>query len=347
MSKLIKAFALAMGLVVSSGNAKAQASATDLTTPVFSGAVEATLRFDPFVSTELFNLARAPVDIEQSMARGLSMAEATRGVRDTFPIHSEYTVLRHKNSTALVLYDKDREDIHVSFDGGNERQDIIDDMKFWKRKHPLGGKVHHGYYSAVLKQNEEGVSLIDAVREQVEIYAAQNDKQKHLSVTGFSRGGSMAIVAGAQWIVEDFANDERLKMQTIYSFGNPAAGNKKFCAALQEKAEERKIDITLLVIGNDPMPHILSPTSPWYMPGSFNHPGNVYYMGFNKENTLNFLENPERETVQNFRKESPEMKWHALSVYEAMLQTYIRATEPKIDLKNYPRVAMDVPSYNL
>lgn len=327
MSRLIKAFTLVAGLIAvgSTYEVKAEIAGNKGSEHIAQKSdtsVDSSVYFNATAAQNLFSYARIPIEAERRLKHEQTLETILPTLAENFPERTAYNIIRHRNSTALVLYDRDTESIYVSFDGGSERGDILDDMKFLKRHHPLGGKVHRGYYGAILKENDEGIPLIDAVRHQVESYMAETDVPKSISITGFSRGGSMAVVAAGHWFAEGFFDKGSFSLSQLYSFGNPPAGDKVFNDALSENLKNHGVDTAYIIVGRDPIPHILTETSSWYYPNRFGHVGNSFYLGIDENKKLYHVINPDKDEVKEFREKSQKMDWHEISVYTDILARY-------------------------
>lgn len=271
----------------------------------------------------LLNNATLPIIYERLLREGQSPDQAQAGVRAAIPGNTDFTVIQHQNSTAIITHDPQGKKITVAFDATEGSADRLDNAKFWPTSHPVGGSTHHGYHVAVLKTDSDGQMLIDAVRDRVAQYAMQNDGEASLHITGFSRGGSMALTAGARWMAEGFATGtDGIKLQNIYTFGNPAVGNNDFCDAMKAAALLNDVQITRVITSGDRVTDILTKDSAWYMPSLYDHPGTSYYIGTDKGGTPQFLKDPNPTETAAIRSSAAEIEWHSPEAYHQTIAQF-------------------------
>jgi len=137
---------------------------------------------------------------------------------------------------------------YVAFRGTqpDKRNDIVADLKFWKRDSKLGGSVHLGFQTEVLK-----------IEDDVRAWAKKNTIKKYI-ITGHSLGGAMSTIFASR------QNPE--KVNKVITFGAPRVGGNDFRKAFNQQYEHIR-----LVNNNDIVPSV--PPAPFYR-----HTGvSIYY----------------------------------------------------------------------
>lgn len=128
----------------------------------------------------------------------------------------------------------------------DKRNDIIADLKFWKRDSKLGGSVHLGFQKEVLK-----------IEDDIRAWLKKNTIQEYI-ITGHSLGGAMATIFASR--------QDPAKVRRIITFGAPRVGGNDFRKAFNSQYEHVR-----LVNNNDIVPGV--PPAPFYR-----HTGiGVYY----------------------------------------------------------------------
>jgi len=91
-----------------------------------------------------------------------------------------------------------------------EPSDVVADLKAWKEKSRVAGKVHDGFYGELEKLWDK-VYLI-----------AMKNRNKECTITGHSLGAAMATICAAR--LQSVFDKEIV----LYTFGSPRVGNKEF-----------------------------------------------------------------------------------------------------------------------
>ena len=91
-----------------------------------------------------------------------------------------------------------------------EPSDVVADLKAWKEKSRVAGKVHDGFYGELEK-------LWDKV-----YLTAMKNRNKDCTITGHSLGAAMATICAAR--LQSVFNKEIV----LYTYGSPRVGNKEF-----------------------------------------------------------------------------------------------------------------------
>jgi triacylglycerol lipase len=159
-----------------------------------------------------------------------------------------YKFINVDGAQAYILWNT--EHVTIAFRGTEPKQlsDIVADLKAWKSKSKVAGRVHDGFYDEIAK-------LWPQITEEM-----QNHKKRSISVCGHSLGGAMATICAAR-----LADDGKEVM--LYTFGSPRVGNKKFVNSI--KCNHRR-----WVNNNDAVPKV-----PPALLG-FRHHGELCYLNY-------------------------------------------------------------------
>lgn len=98
-----------------------------------------------------------------------------------------------------------------------------------------GGSVHQGFYTNLQAVWEEVVALLGAA---TTAGADGRAPLAQLYVTGHSLGGAMAVLAAARLSIDRNLDLARL-VRGVYTFGQPAVGNKDFADEFEERIGAR------------------------------------------------------------------------------------------------------------
>lgn len=115
---------------------------------------------------------------------------------------------------AYILWNQKH--VTIAFRGTEPKQlnDIAADLKAWKSKSKVSGRVHDGFYDEIEKL------WPDISRE------IKRHTKRSITICGHSLGGAMATIAAAR-ISKD--RDDVM----LYTFGSPRVGNKKFINSIK------------------------------------------------------------------------------------------------------------------
>lgn len=225
---------------------------------------------------EGIGISRLPIAYELALIAGKTPADAYQSIASSLPKGQKLSVLRHGTSTAVVVYDTPTNAIHVAFDASDEFSDKLDDGTFWRKDHALGGHVHTGFWNAATRENTSGIVLVDAVRDTIKNYASQSKTPVDMHLSGFSKGGSAALIVAGQWMAERFPQPEdNVTLKSVYTLGSPPAGTTAFIKAFEESAKRGGVDAWRVVATDDFVPKVLGPDAPFYMPSYYAHLSNT------------------------------------------------------------------------
>ena len=165
----------------------------------------------------------------------------------------------------FVALDKPSNTIYLAFTGTDPLalQDWFDDLNFFPVSFPgcEGCWVDRGFYHTYLELREQVLAALGAYR------------QKHptavLHLTGHSLGGALAVFAALELI-----HTLGLRVEMLYTFGQPRIGNVAFQKFLQASLESSHFRVTH---HRDPVPHLPPSLPPLHSYGFRHEPQEVYY----------------------------------------------------------------------
>lgn len=104
----------------------------------------------------------------------------------------------------------------IAFRGTEPKEfsDIVADLKTWKKKSKIAGKVHDGFYDEIEK-----------VWGKLTFELATRHKGKSLSICGHSLGAAMATICAARLCSEGYK-------LVLYTYGSPRVGNRTFIKSI-------------------------------------------------------------------------------------------------------------------
>jgi hypothetical protein len=181
-------------------------------------------------------------------------------IRNSLGESVDFKIIKVGESAALVTGNPETKEITVSF----SPSDSSGVAKFWGDEHPLGGEVYTGIYNSLLAEDENGF-FIDQVKETVNDYSKDMGGGAPLDLSGFSKGGSLAVGAVAQWMAERLPEESGIKIRDLVTFGSPPFGDEKFCEEFDKHSERLGINYWRITgVKNDPVPTLLTDEGPWY-----------------------------------------------------------------------------------
>ncbi len=216
--------------------------------------------FDPEQAKRLLDHAALPMAYSDDIKSGSSHEQAELKLRSKLGEGTELQIIKQGDSLAIISADPKTGRMTLSFDDTSGSSNA----KFWGADHPLGGEVYSGLYGALMRDDSEGFFL-DKVRDAVVGLSSKLPGKPELDMSGFSKRGSMAIGAAAQWISENFTETTGIKIRNIYTFGSPPFGDKDFSREFERHAGRLDINVWRVTGGrNDPVPGNLTDEGPWY-----------------------------------------------------------------------------------
>jgi len=129
---------------------------------------------------------------------------------------------RLEDTEALVTYNKNA--LILSFRGTSSVQDFLTDAKIKLIADPFGkGRIHEGF--------ETG---LDKIWKEVWYVIGRKRRNRTIWITGHSLGGALAVTAAARL---EFEKNQRI--DGLYTFGQPRAGDPAFVDACDKKFGDR------------------------------------------------------------------------------------------------------------
>lgn len=128
-----------------------------------------------------------------------------------------YTDIRFIDINGAQVYLVSNKDhVAIAFRGTEVTQmsDVVADLKAWKKRSKVAGKVHDGFYDEVEK-----------VWKPLMFELATIHSGKSLSVCGHSLGAAMATICAARLCVSGYK-------LVLYTYGSPRVGNRTFVKSI-------------------------------------------------------------------------------------------------------------------
>ncbi len=239
--------------------------------------------------------------------------------------NTELSVLRHGNTTAVVAYEPELHKVTVAYDGTQERGDVWDHVKgMVSSAHaPSGGNVHTGYRDAIYSTDgETGKRLCDAVRDIVASYA-QKAGNIDLTLTGFSRGGGLAVATAAEWFESGMPGGDKTRLTNVETFAPVPYGDRKFVKWFEGEARKKGTHIMRVVAGNDITPELSSWKWLGVMgPSKYRQAGDVMHLFPPSDNSgiTEVMVNPtSRELYDRASQFEAPVNWHGINTMAKLL----------------------------
>lgn len=224
-----------------------------------------------------YRVTMLPHVYERALLAGHTDQNARALVQGRIAPGTEVELLRHSNVTSVVSFDQAARTITVGFDGSDEFGDRWDNTMFARFSHKLGGQVHGGYRSAILRQDAEGKKLADRLRERVAAFASKADGPVKLELAGMSRGGALATAFAAELLAEPDALPANVKLTSVITYGGLAYGDKEFNQSFAARLKEQGTEAWRVINGADTVPHLMTDKI-WYTGKLFAHTGHEAYL---------------------------------------------------------------------
>lgn len=273
--------------------------------------------FDEKKAGDNLRIAVLPIIYERAINDGMSAEDARALVGSRLQAGESFEIVRHQNTTAIVVHQPASGKITVAFDGTEEFRDKIDNLRFSEVDHPLGGKVHKGHFSAIATLGGQDKTKISArVKSIVERFASSGEGASELTMTGHSRGGALAMAATAEWMSEGMPANTRLT--DVQTFGALPYGNTQFIDKFMSESARMGTRVTRVIGGNDEVPTYMA--SPKWTSDLYTHGGDVVYLLPEQGGApRSVLVNPDEAALQAARKNLPSLDWHHPDSYAELL----------------------------
>ena len=225
-------------------------------------------------------------DFHHASIASLAYNSPTPSTREKFKElgYPNINFLNNEGAQAYIAWNDDH--VTIAFRGTEPKQlsDVKADLKAWKSKSKVAGKVHDGFYDEIEK-----------IWNKLKFDISTRHKGKSISICGHSLGGAMATICAARLSNEGFE-------VVLYTFGSPRVGNKKFIKSFN-CCHHRWVN------NNDAVPKV-----PLALMG-FRHHGELHYLNHygNVRNGLSMW--------QRF-KDSMRGRWAALKKFQVFDGVY-------------------------
>jgi len=168
----------------------------------------------------------------------------------------------------FVALDTPNNTIYLAFTGTDPLalQDWFDDVDFFPISFPgcEGCWVDRGFYHTYLDLREQVLAALAVYR--------QDHPTAVLHLTGHSLGGALAVFAALELI-----HTLGLRVDMLYTFGQPRIGNVAFQEFLQASLEASSCAHFRVTHHRDPVPHLPPSLPPSHSYGFRHEPQEVYY----------------------------------------------------------------------
>jgi triacylglycerol lipase len=124
--------------------------------------------------------------------------------------YDDINFIDNNGAQVYLLSNKDHTTIAFRGTEPGELSDVVADLKTWKRKSKVSGRVHDGFYDELEK-----------VWGKIGFVLATRHKGKSLTICGHSLGAAMATLCAARLC------DQGYKL-VLYTYGSPRVGNRAF-----------------------------------------------------------------------------------------------------------------------
>lgn len=289
----------------------------DQTTP--KSHYRAASTFDEKKAGEDFSIAVLPIVYERALNDGMSPEDARGLVGSRLKAGDSFEIVRHQNTTAVIVHQPASGRITVAFDGTEEFRDMLDNFRFSEVDHPLGGKVHKGHFLSIATRGvnaDNDVKLSDRVKAIVKGYAASGEGVKDLTMTGHSRGGALTMAATAEWMHGGLPENTRLT--DVQTFGALPYGNAEFIQNFMNESAKQGTRVTRVIAGNDAVPTYMASPKPGF--DMYTHGGDVVYLLPDQAGSAkSTLVNPDEAVLQAARSKLENRDWHNPDTYADML----------------------------
>lgn len=258
------------------------------------------------------------------------------GFKDT--VNAEYNDIEREylhvivagDVTAVMTLNTNNHNATVAFDPTHTLGDKLDNFFRKEKDHSLGGKVHGGIYSDIVKDRTisekfPGSSLTDVIGAILHSYANQNpEKSLNVDFTGFSSGGAKAAMTAGEMIAEGFFKDyPNIQLQNVYTFSPPGYANNEFIEKFEQATEQLGANSYMVQIHGDTTPSILtSDASGLFTKYHYGQAGDHIYIIPSETGEPQMLINPSQETLDALPEpEHDKKEVHTLKAYQYVLTT--------------------------
>lgn len=180
---------------------------------------------------------------------------------------SALKLAENKSAASLAITARRGDECMLILRGSKNVWNTLEDLDFFPKDLAgcAGCKVHSGFYDTWLSLQPQVFGDLSAL----------GCEGLPLSLNGHSLGGAMAVIAGYHIAGEQIAKTHTWKLQRLYTYGQPRAGNDKFAAAFDARVGKLGVPHYRVVDYRDAVPHL--PLANMFWEG-WQHTGmEVYY----------------------------------------------------------------------
>ncbi len=281
-------------------------------------------------------IAALPHEYEKAQKTKAPDTDLKQTIIDAAPPEAKdnLQVIQVSNTTCVMAYNPQDHSVTVSFDPTLTKGDVWDNA--WampSKKHSLGGDVHRGNYSDLVKDHNNeslpGDNMIDVVGGVLYNYENQQDTPLTVNFTGFSKGGGQAIMAAGELISAGLFDDkENMKLGDVYTFGTLASVDEDYADTFNKRVHELGGHAYTVELQGDRNPKNLTDDAgySWALPSTFTHVGDYVFIPTD-ENASPII-NPSEEQLDELRDKPASMDHpHNIDSYKNSIDNLNAPTE--------------------
>lgn len=282
-------------------------------------------------------VAALPHEYEKAQKNDNSGNSPKETIKDIAPQNTknDLQVIQVSNTTCVMAYNPQDHSVTVSFDPTFTKGDVWDNSRAIPSKaHSLGGAVHRGNYSDLIKDHKNeslpGDNMIDVIGSVLYDYESKQDKPLTVNFTGFSKGGGQAIMAAGELISAGLFDDrENMKIGDIYTFGTLASVDQNYADTFEKHVNELGGHAYTVELQGDKNPRNLTDDAgySWTLPKKFTHVGD--YIFIPTEKNASPIINPSDEHLDELREKPATIDTpHNIDSYKQSLNSIGETTTP-------------------
>ncbi len=210
-------------------------------------------------------ISKLPHEYEKAQKQGVQPAELKAESTKNAPenVKDNIQIIQVGNTTCVIAYDEEKNSATVSFDPTFQKRDYVDNFFRGHEDHSLGGEVHGGSYSDLIKDHDTptlpGDNLSETIAGVLYDHSSKNDEPLTVNFAGFSRGGGLAVLEAGELMANGVFDDPQIiKMGSVYTFGAMAVGNHEFIEKFNEKTQELGGKVFAIEVQGDKNPTVLT-----------------------------------------------------------------------------------------
>lgn len=224
--------------------------------------------FNPATAAAALKIARLPEIFEAELEKG-PPEKAKKAVMDNLPsgIQPENVfILQRDNITAIVIYDPKACTATIAFDPTNPagsfpfNADKRDNFARSAGNTALGADAHEGLLRKMIEKDDNGITLINRLEGVLHDLSSRQDNPLTVNFTGFSKGGSQAMLAAGEMIGGRlFEDDPQIKLGRLDAFSPVAFVSPAYIEIFNKHVSNLGGHATTYELEGDKNPTILTP----------------------------------------------------------------------------------------